>query len=401
MSEQEYGGDWAVSEWIGQQLQSTHEKPFFLACGIYRPHEPWFVPAKYFEPFPLDEIELPPGYRADDLDDIPAAGQRMAKNRYFDHIQKEGQWRQAVQSYLASIHFADAMLGRVLDALEESPHADNTIVVLWSDHGWQLGEKEHWQKYTPWRAVTRVPLMVRVPAGLCSRLPAGTTAGATCQQPVNLLSLFPTLAELCEIPAKENCDGPSLLPLLEDPNRSDWHHLSTTYLATPGAFAISGPAHRYIHYADGSEELYHIPTDPYEWQNLVEQESSAEILASFRNRSPKQFAPMVEPDVNSLTKLTWVPTERQDTPASKPDGNPFPVHFLNNSGRNLELFWISTEGIPKSYGIIENGKARKQQTRPGAVWALAVDSDSKLLGHFLIGDRTAQAIVPPLLTEHP
>ncbi|MEM9016420.1 MAG: sulfatase-like hydrolase/transferase, partial [Verrucomicrobiota bacterium] len=118
-TDEEFGGDWLVSQWVGEQLRGEQEKPFFLACGIYRPHEPWFVPAKYFEPFPLEEIELPPGYLEDDLDDLPQEGKRRGPNRYFAHIREQGQWKQGIQGYLASIHFADAMLGRVLDALEE------------------------------------------------------------------------------------------------------------------------------------------------------------------------------------------------------------------------------------------------------------------------------------------
>jgi arylsulfatase A-like enzyme len=161
VTDEEYGGDWLVTGWITEQLDKPSKKPFFLACGIYRPHEPWFVPQKYFEPFPLERIQLPPGYRADDLDDLPPNGQRLARNRYFAHIQSHQQWKQGIQAYLASIHYADAMLGRVLDGLERSPQRDNTIVVLWSDHGWHLGEKEHWQKFTGWRA-SRAPRRARV-----------------------------------------------------------------------------------------------------------------------------------------------------------------------------------------------------------------------------------------------
>jgi len=130
VTDEEFGGDWSVSQWSGEQLRMTHEKPFFLACGFYRPHEPWFVPKKYFEPFPLDSIELPRGYQENDLDDVPESGQRLARNKYFAHIQQQGQWKQGIQGYLASIHFADAMLGRVLDALESGPNAKSTIVVL-------------------------------------------------------------------------------------------------------------------------------------------------------------------------------------------------------------------------------------------------------------------------------
>ena len=147
-TDEEYGGDYSVAEWVGERLSEKREEPFFLACGIYRPHEPWFVPKQYFDAFPLEKIQLPPGYRADDLDDLPSSGVKSARNRYFDHIRAHKQWKQGIQGYLASIYFADAMLGRVLDALEKGPHVESTIVVLWSDHGWHLGEKEHWQKFT-------------------------------------------------------------------------------------------------------------------------------------------------------------------------------------------------------------------------------------------------------------
>ncbi len=402
VTDEEFGGDWSVSKWVGDQLGREHDQPFFLACGIYRPHEPWFVPAKYYEPFPLDSIQLPPGYKENDLDDVPAMGVRAARNRYFAHIQEQDQWKQGVQGYLASIHFADAMLGRVLDALESGPHADNTIVVLWSDHGWQLGEKEHWQKYTPWRAVTRVPLMVRVPKASSAALPSGTQPGTVCDAPVNLLSLYPTLLDLCQLPAKADNDGLSLLPLLGAATADDaapvsedvWPHRSVTYLARPGSYAVSGRTHRYIHYADGSEELYDIQADPYEWTNLAGEESSASLLADFRSTAPTEFAPRVEPSVKSLAKLTWHPLTETDAPPSKPDGNPFPVFFTNMQRAKVELFWMDGDGKPKSYGTIDPGARQTQSTRPGAVWMVQDASDHKPLGYFRIGDRTAQAVIP-------
>ena len=218
VTDEEYGGDYLVTEWVADQLQQKHDRPFFLACGIYRPHEPWFVPAEYFEPFPLDKIQIPPGYRINDLEDLPPQGKRRGPNRYFEHIQEQGQWKRAIQAYLASVHYADAMLGRVLDALEASPNGDQTIVVLWSDHGWHLGEKEHWQKYTPWRACTRVPLMISVPSGA-----PGLTSGTqpeSCSKPVSLLSLFPTLLQLSGLPSRKEHHGPSLNPLLNNPTHS-------------------------------------------------------------------------------------------------------------------------------------------------------------------------------------
>lgn len=400
VTDEEFGGDWSVSQWIGEQLAKQHDQPFFLGCGLYRPHEPWFVPKKYFEPFPLESIQLPPGYLENDLDDVPKAGQQVARNRYFKHILEQKQWKQGIQGYLASIHFADAMLGRVLDALESGPNAKNTIVVLWSDHGWQLGEKEHWQKFTPWRAVTRVPLMIRVPENLSNHLPKGTQAGTVCDSPVNLLSLFPTLLDLCGLPPNPNNDGPSLLPLLSNPTSSDWQHNSVTFLSKPNTFAISGPTHRYIHYADGGEELYDIHTDPYEWTNLATSPESQSLLDEFRNEAPQEFAQRIEPSVQSLAKLTWHPTTDATIPSSKPDGHPFPVHFINQQRQAVELFWIRPDGQQnsqeqrRSYGVIQPGQTKSQSTRPGAVWAIAKPNTEQSLGYFVIGDRTAQAVIP-------
>lgn len=394
VTDAEFGGDWSVSKWIGEQLSKRHDKPFFIGCGLYRPHEPWFVPKKYFEPFPLDSIQLPPGYKENDLEDVPEAGQRAARNMYFAHIRQQGQWKQAIQGYLASIHFADAMLGRILDALQSGPNANNTIVVLWSDHGWQLGEKEHWQKFTPWRAVTRVPLIIRVPPSVTVELPDGTRPGQQCNAPVNLLSLFPTLLDLCGLPGNSNNDGPSLLPLLRDPTNLDWQHKSITYLAQPGAYAISGRSQRYIHYAEGSEELYDIAQDPYEWNNLAQSPESQSLLASFRQGAPQEFATRVEPSIDALAKLAWYPAPKGAAPPSKPAGNPFPVHFINKQRQTVELLWISPEGEAKSYGVIEPGSTKAQQTRPGAVWAIGTPDSNQQLGHFVIGDRTAQAVIP-------
>lgn len=398
VSDEEFGGDWSVSRWIGDQLRKTHEQPLFLGCGIYRPHEPWFVPKKYFEPFPLDKIQLPPGYKANDLADVPELGVQAARNQYFAHIQAQGQWKRGIQGYLASIHFADAMLGRVLDALDSGPNAENTIVVLWSDHGWQLGEKEHWQKYTPWRAVTRVPLIVRVPKGLATDLPNGTQAGTVCDAPVNLLSLFPTLTQLCGLPEKAACDGPSLVPLLKDSN-APWPHYSVTYMATPETYSISGRTHRYIHYRDGSEELYDIQQDPYEWINLATLSDSANRLAEFRRAAPAAFAPRVEPSFESLTELRWHPASSETAPPSRPDGNPFVVYFENKRVTQVELYWMDREGAKKSYGQIASGARKQMQTRPGAVWMIADAESQTPLGYFIVDDRTAKAIVPSPTTK--
>ncbi len=390
VTDEEFGGDWLVSKYIGGQLARKHDNPFFLACGLYRPHEPWFVPQKYFDLFPLENIQLPPGYDPDDLDDVPPAGRRRGPNRYFAHIRKHDQWKRGIQGYLASIAFADAMLGRTLDALETGPNRDNTIVVLWSDHGWHLGEKQHWQKFTAWRVCSRVPLMIRAPKG-SPGLPQGTQPGI-CDRPVNLLSLFPTLTELAGLPRKADNDGPSLAPLLLDP-QADWEHVSMTHLNEPGSLGVSGENWRYIRYKNGDEELYHIKDDPFEHENLAGRADQAERLAEFRALLPGKFAPRTEALLESLPKLGWIPATRTKAPPSNPDGGVFDVIFVNQRKTPVQLYWMDLNGAPKPYGGIEPGGKKRQQTRPGAVW-LITDERDRPLGHFPVGDRKSRAVVP-------
>lgn len=388
-TDDEYGGDYLVAEWISEQLRRDHDKPFFLACGIYRPHEPWFVPRKYFKPFPLESIQLPEGYKVDDLEDLPPAGKRRGPNRYFAHIQKEGQWKQAIQGYLASIHFADAMLGRVLEALDSSPHAENTIVVLWSDHGWHLGEKQHWQKYTGWRVCTRVPLMIHVPSA-APGLPQGTRP-ARCDRPVSLVSLSPTLFELCGLPDNEKHEGPSLVPLLADPNQT-WPHAAVTFLAERGSVSVSGVKWRLIHYANGDEELYDIEQDPYEWKNLAGDDEFNTKRDELRTFIPKSFAEKKDPSIAALPELKWVRATKGEVPASRPDGGPFDVDFINKSDSPVKINWVSREGAFKFYSQIAPGKTSQQRTRPGAVWVILNLADQPL-GYFKVGDRRAKAII--------
>ena len=252
-------GDWQVADWVIDQLGRPHEEPFFLACGIYRPHLPWHVPQKYFDLYPLDEITLP-NVKEDDLDDVPEAGRRMAKPEG-DHARviEHDAWRKAVQGYLACITFADECVGRVVDALQASPHRDNTIVVLWSDHGWHLGEKLHWRKFALWEEATHNVLMMVAPGV--------TSAGQRCDAPVNLLDIYPTLIDLCGLPLKEELEGVSLVPLLKDANAA-WDRPAVTTFGRNN-HSVRSPRWRYIRYADGSEELYDHNIDDMEWNNLA------------------------------------------------------------------------------------------------------------------------------------
>ncbi|MEM9369410.1 MAG: sulfatase-like hydrolase/transferase, partial [Planctomycetota bacterium] len=256
-------------------------KPFFLAAGIYRPHLPFYAPRKHFELYPLESIHLPET-RDDDLEDLPASGLKFAAQRREDYelVVRSGKYRELVQAYLASISFADAMVGRLLNALGESEHADNTIVVLWSDHGWHLGEKQHLHKFTLWERATRIPFVVAAPGV--------TQPGAVCQQPVGMLDLFPTLNELCALPKVGGLSGQSIVALLTDSNRA-WVRPALTSHG-PGNHALRSTRWRYIRYADGDEELYDHEQDPNEWTNLATRSEHGEIKAELARWLPESDA---------------------------------------------------------------------------------------------------------------
>jgi arylsulfatase A-like enzyme len=393
VSDEQYGGDWLVTKWIGEQLQKTQAKPFFLACGIYRPHEPWFVPKKYFEPFPLENIQLPLGYKENDLDDVPGAGQRLARNRYFAHIQEQKQWRQAIQAYLASIHYADAMLGRVLDELEKSPARDNTIVVLWSDHGWHLGEKEHWQKFTGWRVCTRVPLILRVPKG-APGLPEGTPAGSICDAPVSLVDLYSTLTDLCGLPQKSGISSRSLKPLLRDPN-SEWPYVAITHLDNPQNYALSSDRFRYIHYQSGDEELYDIKTDPHEWTNLANNSEYLTQLEELRAFVPKDIVPVHEsqPGINNFkAEVELTPIVDREVPASMPTTTAVTLLFQNQTEKSLMLRKLDENGRVVETVALAKASRRLVRTQAGFTWIIQ-DSQEEGLGFIVVPEKAGRVVV--------
>ncbi len=285
-------GDHQVADWVIGQLGLKREKPFFLACGIYKPHLPWYIPRKYYDLFDAEKLTLP-NVPEDDLGDIPAAGVKMAQPQG-DHarVLKHDQWRKAVHGYLAAGAFADEQVGRVLASLETSGQADNTIIVLWTDHGWHLGEKKHWRKFTLWEESARTPLMFVVPKGLAKTLPGGTHAGVQLGHPVGLIDIYPTLLELCGLPANEANEGRSLVPLLTD-KKTKWQRPALT---THGRnnHGLRTPRWRYIRYADGSEELYDHETDPGEWRNLADNPKLVDTKKRLARWLPKTNAPNAE-----------------------------------------------------------------------------------------------------------
>ncbi len=275
------------ADWVIEQLRREHDRPFFLALGVYRPHGPWYCPRSYFDRHPIERVTLPVTLDGD-VDDVPAAATRYLRNPNHFHarILERGLWRSAVQAYLANITFADAQVGRVIDALDRSEHRDDTIVVLWSDHGWHLGEKERWHKSTLWEEATRVPLIVVAPGV--------TEPGSRCSRPVSLVDLYPTLLDLCGLDPNPDNDGISLVPWLRDPSLPRRRPAVTSRRWWNGKHAdhaVRSQRWRYIRYHDGSEELYDHHADPNEWTNVA--------------ADPRHAAVMAE-------QARWLPSRRRD-----------------------------------------------------------------------------------------
>jgi len=279
--------DARVAKWAAEKLsEEGDQRPFFLAVGFITPHLPLFTPEAFYERFPLDRVDLP-ATQPGDLDDLPPLGRKFT--RYFDttpmshhHITRHGLWKKAVASYLATSTFTDHCVGIVLDALEASAHADNTVVVLWSDHGFHLGEKMHWEKRSLWEESTRVPLVFVAPGGDMPR-------NATSRRPVGLIDIYPTLVELCGLPRNEDLQGRSLVPLMKDPDLPWDHPVLTTH--HPGNHAVRSERWRYILYANGDEELYDHHNDPHEFRNLADEPHYTEIIEDLQRHIPKETAP--------------------------------------------------------------------------------------------------------------
>ena len=276
-------GDWAVASWGVEQLLKPQQEPFFLSVGFFLPHVPCYATQKWFDLYPEETLQLPP-FLATDRDDTPRFSWylhwKLPEPRQ-KFLVEDMQWKNLVRSYLACTSFVDSQVGRVLEALEQGGHADDTIVVLWSDHGWHLGEKLITGKNTLWDRGTRVPLIFAGP---------GVAEGGRCEEPAELLDMYPTLIDLCELPEQPGLEGHSLLPQLRDASaKREWPAITTHNHDNHG---IRSRDWRYIHYADGSEELYDMRKDPNEWTNLAADPKYADILNEHRRWMPKSRKPV-------------------------------------------------------------------------------------------------------------
>ena len=258
--------DFITANWTAEQLNKDYDRPFLLACGIFRPHLPWYVPRAFYDRFPIDSIDLPIIYEQDLID----VNQKASND--FSAISGDGKIREAARAYLANINYADSCIGVVLNALKESKYYDNTIVILWGDHGWHLGEKLHYKKFTLWEESTRVPLVVRIPGV--------TDNGLVNHEPVSLLDLYPTILSLCNLPPNTNNQGNDLNAMLLNEQGTEKDFALTTYL--PGNYSLRTKRWRYISRKNGSIELYDHINDPNEHNNLWLNESFHPVIDSFQ-----------------------------------------------------------------------------------------------------------------------
>lgn len=276
--------DWKIADAAIAQLKARpRDKPLFLAVGFRLPHVPCFASQPWFDLFPPEsQIVLPP-VRHGDRDDVPEFAWflhwKLPEPR-LSWLQQAGQWRPLVRAYLASIAFMDSQIGRLLDALDAEQLTRDTVVVLWSDNGWHLGEKAITGKNTLWERSTRVPLIFAGP---------GVAQSARCMQPAELLDIYPTLAELCGLPVPPDLEGHSLVPQLRKAaTRRRWPAITTH---NPNNHAVRSERWRYIRYADGSEELYDLRHDPNEWTNRVREPKLARVVRDHARWLPQHSAP--------------------------------------------------------------------------------------------------------------
>jgi arylsulfatase A-like enzyme len=284
-------GDFKSVNWVIGELKKEHKKPFFLACGIYKPHLPWHVPQEFFDMYADVDINIPDTIK-DDLHDVPAFAKGLARgfgdildkntpdrSTPSDHsiIQKHKAWEEATIGYMASVSFADFCVGKLIEGLKESGYYDNTIIVLWSDHGYHLGEKEHWRKETLWEEATKNVLFIKAP---------GITGKNTFSDwPVSLMDIYPTLTDICGLPPQKANEGNNLKELLLNPEM-DWDKPVVTTYGYKN-HAVRSKRYKYIQYRDGSEELYDHLVDPNEWHNLAGLTEYREVIHNHKQYIPR------------------------------------------------------------------------------------------------------------------
>ncbi|TVZ55637.1 arylsulfatase A-like enzyme [Lutibacter sp. Hel_I_33_5] len=285
--------DYKIADWAINELDKKHEKPFFMAVGFVRPHVPWYVPKKWFDLFKDDDIKVPP-YKANDYDDIPEISKKLHEISAMpdtNWLIKENKWKDMVKSYLACMAFVDAQIGKVLNKLEKSEYKNNTLIVLWSDHGYHLGEKDRTAKHSLWERSTHVPLIF---AG------KGIKPSTKTNKPVGLIDLYPTILDAAGLPNNIQNEGNTLLPLIKD-EKTEWNHAALTSYGYKNVSLFKGDFH-FIQYRDGSGELYNLKDDPNEWKNLFLDNQHKTIVNNFKKLVPNKHAPLSKVNMLNVNK---------------------------------------------------------------------------------------------------
>jgi arylsulfatase A-like enzyme len=277
-------GDYKVASWAIEQIKTApRDRPFFIAAGFFLPHVPCYATQQWFDLYPDDDSVLPK-ILENDRADTPRFSWYLhwqLPEPRLSWVKEQKQWRNLVRSYLACTSFVDSQVGRLLTTLDEAGVAENTIVVLWGDHGWHLGEKGITGKNTLWDRSTKVPLIFAGP---------GVKGGQRCMQPAELLDIYPTLAALTNTPLRHELEGLSLVPQLKNADTKRERPAITSH--NQGSHAIRSERWRFIHYADGSEELYDMARDPKEWTNIVENTEHAAVIADLKKWLPRVDRPL-------------------------------------------------------------------------------------------------------------
>jgi arylsulfatase A-like enzyme len=273
--------DYRAATWAIERLNKDYNQPFFLGVGFQRPHVPLYVPQKWFDLHPLETIQTTP-YKADDLNDVPPIALQINDLPMMpstDWAIENGEWEKIIQAYLACVSFTDHQVGRVLEQLYQSKYAENTVVVLWSDHGYRLGEKGTFAKHALWEEATNAPLIFSAP-----KLPKGKTIF----EPAEMLSIYPTLLDLCGLPKYERNEGENLVSMMVDENTENSRVAITTF--GMNNHAVKSKNFRYIQYEDGKEEFYDHTTDPNEWINQTGNNNYLNNKEELKYRLPKNNA---------------------------------------------------------------------------------------------------------------
>ncbi len=289
--------DYSKVRWANQYLDGSQplQEPFFMAVGVYKPHVPWYVPQRFFDLHPLEEVESP-YVNPEDLYDIKRANGRnvFRPMKDYEWVKSYGLEKQATRAYLAAMSEADAALGVLLRGLEESKYADSTIVIIMGDHGWHLGEKLRYHKKTLWAEAVLTPLIVRTPA-----IKSAVTTTTYCDNPVNLIDVYPTLIDLCGLQENPKLDGNSFIDMLDDPAH-DAQSVAVT-VSDAGASVLSKRWHYIENRSKGhddllSKEIYDRKNDPYEEKNLIDS-TDPEVttaITTLRAHAPQAFAKSVK-----------------------------------------------------------------------------------------------------------